>query len=79
MPKSVIKPLIPFKIKAFIRTHTTSRDIQVDPKLIADMSHFYHEHGCISVEDSGSEISERRVGTVQYYVQHTIAFYELNS
>ena len=77
-------------------------------KLIAHMSHFYHEHGRISINEDiiGSErpgpnnhssatiavywpgcgeslsridYSERRVGTVQYYVQHTIEFHNEGS
>ena len=68
------------------------------------MSHFYHEHGCISIDGNiGSEMPgpdnhssatiaaywpgsgkylsgiERRVGTVQYYVQHTIQFHNEGS
>ena len=76
-------------------------------KSIAHMSHFYHEHGRISMHEdivgsempgpnndssatiaaywpgSGESLSRidcsERVGTVQYYVQHTIEFHNEGS
>ena len=99
--KSIIKPLKPFKMKAL--SSEDARQLQeiynqlYPSKSIADMSHFYHEHGRISInEDIGNHssatiaaywpccdeslsridyISERRVGTFQYYMQHMIEFH----